>query len=252
MKYLKKFENYASYEEARQNLILPNVSFCEQENEVYYNPYVDPYNGHAYVDLGLPSGTKWATMNVGATKPEEYGLYFAWGDTQGYTASQVGSGEGQKAFAWADYKWSEDGGTTMSKYNATDGKTILDIEDDAVAVAWGGSWKTPTAEQFQELIDNTEKRWTSRTVENTTVNGYEFAKSGDATFSGDTLFIPAAGDADRGGIYNVGKLGGIWSSSLYSSSDGFGLSLYFSSGYGASVYNLSVRCNGYSVRGVVG
>ena len=110
MKYLKKFDNNASYEEARQNLILPNVSLCEQENEVHYNPYVKPYiDGHEYVDLGLPSGTKWATMNVGATKPEEYGLYFAWGDTQGYTASQVGSGEGQKAFAWTDYKWTEDG-----------------------------------------------------------------------------------------------------------------------------------------------
>ena len=62
MKYLKKFENHTQYEEARQNLILPNVSLCAQENEVHYNPYVDPYNGHAYVDLGLPSGTKWATM----------------------------------------------------------------------------------------------------------------------------------------------------------------------------------------------
>jgi hypothetical protein len=248
MKYLKKFENYTEYDSAKEaGLILPNVSFCEQENKVHYNPWVDPYNGHAYVDLGLPSGTKWATMNVGATKPEEYGLYFAWGDTQGYTASQVGSGEGQKVFAWADYKWSKDGGTTMSKYNATDGKTVLDLEDDAARANWGGSWKIPTAEQFQELIDSTEKRWT--TVNN--VNGYEFAKSGDTTFSGDTLFIPAAGDADRGSIYNVGDIGYVWSNSLASSSDGLGIILFLSS-YKPRIDSYSVRCNGYSVRGVVG
>ena len=64
MKYLRKFENNAAYESA--TLDLPNVAYCEEEHEVHYNPYVDPYNGHAYVDLGLPSDTKWATMNVGA------------------------------------------------------------------------------------------------------------------------------------------------------------------------------------------
>lgn len=65
---------------------MPNVSLCAQENEVYYNPIHDQFNGHAYVDLGLPSGTLWATMNVGANSPTDYGLYFAWGETQGYTS----------------------------------------------------------------------------------------------------------------------------------------------------------------------
>lgn len=242
MKYLKKFENYTEYDSAKEaGLILPNVSLCVAENEVYYNPYVDPYNGHAYVDLGLPSGTKWATMNVGATKPEEYGLYFAWGDTQGYTASQVGSGEGQKAFAWADYKWSEDGGTTMSKYNETDGKTVLDLEDDAVAVAWGGSWKIPTEAQCQELIDNTTYTWTAVNG----VNGGKFTAS-----NGNYIFIPAAGIVYYGIMHYVGDSGFIWDTSL--GSDGVRNSNYLYFGGSKDFVNSNLRCHGYSVRGVVG
>ena len=74
MKYLKKFENHAAYAAAESGLILPNVSLCVSENEVHYNPYVDPYVGHEYVEIG---GLKWATMNVGASQPSDYGLYFA-------------------------------------------------------------------------------------------------------------------------------------------------------------------------------
>ena len=85
-------------------------------------------NGHDYVEIG---GIKWATMNIGASSISDYGLYFAWGDTQGYTASQVGSGEGQKYFGWADYKYgngtSSPSATGMTKYNATDGKTVLEL-----------------------------------------------------------------------------------------------------------------------------
>ena len=81
MKYLKKFNTHAEYELA--TLDLPNVSYCVDNNDIHYNPY-DPYNGHAYVDLGLPSGTLWATMNVGANSETDTGLYFAWGETTGY------------------------------------------------------------------------------------------------------------------------------------------------------------------------
>jgi len=94
---------------------------------VHYNPHVDQYVGHEYVEIG---GLKWATMNVGATSIIDTGLYFAWGDTSGYTASQVGSGEGQKYFGWADYKYgngtSSPGTTGMTKYNSTDGLTTLE------------------------------------------------------------------------------------------------------------------------------
>ena len=237
MKYLKKFENHASYEEARQNLILPNVSLCKQENEVHYNP--DPYNGHAYVDLGLPSGTKWATMNVGATSETDYGLYFAWGETEGYADAST------KAFSWSDYKWTEDGGSTMSKYNATDGKTVLEASDDAVAANWGGSWKMPTEEQFQELLNtaNCTNAWT--TVND--VNGSLFT----SVRNGNTLFIPAAGSAVNGSMNYVGSRGFVWSSSLNNGSNvKFGLCLFFNSNNVHVNYNN--RYNGYSVRGVVG
>lgn len=191
------------------------------------------------VDLGLPSGTLWATMNVGANSPTDYGLYFAWGETQGYADAST------KAFNWSDYKFNPSGdGSTMSKYNATDGKTVLDIEDDAVAANWGGSWHMPTEAQFQELLNtaNCTNAWT--TVDG--VNGRLFT----SVTNGNTLFIPAAGNAYNGSMYGVGFDGYVWSSSLYSSNVSGGRFLYFGSN------NVSVvdddRCCGWSVRGVVG
>ena len=86
---------------------------------------------YEYVDLGL--SVKWAKYNIGATSESDYGLYFQWGDTQGYTAEQVGSGSGKKYFGWEDYKYSNNGGSTaadMTKYNLSDGKTKLEASDD--------------------------------------------------------------------------------------------------------------------------
>lgn len=94
----------------------------------------DPYNGHAYVDLGLPSGLKWTTCNVGVDSPEEYGDYFAWGETTPKTTCD-----------WGTYKWCNGSETTMIKYctdsdyGTVDNKTILDPEDDAATVNMGGS-----------------------------------------------------------------------------------------------------------------
>ena len=92
-------------------------------------------NGHPYVDLGLPSGTLWATMNVGAKKPTESGLYFQWGDTIGYTKKQISK---DKQFIWKNYKYSINGSDeNFSKYTTT-GDT-LELEDDAAHVHMGGS-----------------------------------------------------------------------------------------------------------------
>jgi len=194
-------------------------------------------NGHEYVDLGLPSGTLWATMNVGATKPEEYGLYFAWGDTQGYADAST------KAFSWADYKWSDKGSSSvMTKYNATDGKTVLDAEDDAAAVNWGGNWKMPTKEQWDELFNtaNCTNAWT--TVNG--VNGRLFTGK-----NGNTLFIPAAGSCNGGSVYGVGSSGDVWASSLRSSSVSSAWSVdFYSNRRGVNDYD---RCSGRSVRGVI-
>jgi uncharacterized protein (TIGR02145 family) len=245
MKYIKKFENHAAYEAAESRLILPNVSLCAQENEVYYKPF-DPYNGHEYVDLGLPSGTKWATMNVGASSETDYGLYFQWGDAQGYTADQVGFGDDKKYFGWKDYKYgngtSSPGATGMTKYNNTDHLVTLEASDDAVAVAWGGSWRMPTEAEFTELLDNTNKQWT--TVDG--VKGYKFTHKNDAS---KYVFLPAAGECDSGSVNYENIDSNYWSSSLNTSSVYYGRYLKFNNGE-CNMNNAS-RSYGFSVRGVV-
>ena len=228
-------------------VILPNVSLCEDTKDVHYNPYVDPYAGHEYVEIG---GLKWATMNVGANSITDTGLYFQWGDTQGYTASQVGSGEGQKYFGWADYKYgngtSSPGARGMTKYNSTDGKTVLEVSDDAAQVNWGGSWRMPTEADFNALLAATTTAWTSN-YEGSNVSGMVFTHKTD---SSKKLFFPAAGGCNYGSVLRVGSLGLYWSSSLYTSDVIQGRYLSFNSGNCGM--NGDARCRGYSVRGVVG
>ena len=188
------------------------------------------------IDLGLPSGILWADRNIGAATPEDSGLYFSWGDTQGYTAKQVGNGEGLKAFSWADYKWSIDGSSSnFSKYNASDSKIVLDPEDDAAHVNMGGNWRMPTYEEYKELLLNTDIylvspegeeiqgtaqeeqggitiNWASHTE--VTLKGVKFYKNGDKQ---TYMFVPAAGDVRGGSMRGVGLSGFLWSSSLVSS-----------------------------------
>ena len=248
--FLKKFENHTQYENYinGSDAILPNVSICTTEGDVHYNPYVDPYAGHDYVEIG---GVKWATMNIGATSITDYGLYFQWGDTQGYTASQIGSGEGQKYFGWADYKYgngtSSPGETGMTKYNSTDGKTVLDASDDAAQVNWGGSWRMPTTEEYAALGAATTSAWTSD-YQGSRVSGLVLT---DKTDSSKVLFFPAAGRCLNGSVYNVGSGGRYWSSSVSSSSvlGAYGLNFGSSNVYWQSNYN---RNGGFAVRGVLG
>jgi uncharacterized protein (TIGR02145 family) len=245
MKYLKQFETHAEYEAAESSLILPNVSICKDTpNEVHYNPYFDPYAGHEYVEIG---GLKWATMNIGASQPSDYGLYFAWGDTQGYTADQVGSGEGQKYFGWADYKYCSGAGTSSSaitKYNSSDGKTVLEAADDAAVANWGGSWRMPTTAEFQALGSAVNTAWTQ-------VNNVYGILCIDKTDSSKTLFFPAAGCCYNGSVGSVGVYGFYWSSSLYSSNAQKAYTLYFVN-YHAYWDNSFSRYCGCAVRPVVG
>ena len=240
--YLKKFSIHSKYETYINcsDAILPNVSICTTEGDVHYNPYVDPYAGHEYVEIG---GVKWATMNIGASQPSDYGLYFAWGDTQGYTAEQVGSGEGQKYFGWADYKYgngtSSPGATGMTKYNATDGLTTLEAVDDAAVANWGGSWRMPTTAEFQALGAAVNTAWTQ-------VNNVYGILCTDKTDSSKTLFFPAAGGCNNGSV-NVGSSGNYWSSSNSSQLAYF---LYFGSG-NANWSNNAPRSLGFAVRPVL-
>ena len=239
MKYLKLFDkedNYLAYRDS-SDYLKPNVSLSDDNGSVHYN-YTKP-NGHDFVDLGLPSGTLWATMNVGASKPSDAGLYFQWGDSQGYTAEQVD--DGQKKFNWGDYKWSIDGSSSnFSKY--TDKGATLELADDAAHVNMGGDWHMPSPTQIQELLDNTTNIWTTQDG----VNGRLFTSKSDTLKS---IFFPAAGVAWDGSVSDRGRGGYVWSSVLSSSLVDYGQNLSFGSGYADLSYGS--RGYGLSVRGVL-
>lgn len=174
-----------------------------------------------YVDLGLPSGLLWATCNVGASKPEEYGDYFAWGET-----------EPKSDCSWSTYKWgSEDNQLTKycndsecGKDGFKDDKTTLDLADDAARANWGGQWRMPTKEDFDELLGNTSNQWVTN-YNGTGVNGYVFTAS-----NGNTLFLPAAGWRYDTSLNYAGSGGYYWSSSLNSDGPLGACRLYFDSG----------------------
>ena len=191
-------------------------------------------NGHEYVDLGL--SVKWATCNVGANKPEEYGEYFAWGETEGY------AGDDGHNFNWENYKWSVDGSDrNFSKYNST-GAT-LDLEDDAAHVNLGGSWRIPTVTEIEELIANTTHTWTTN-YEGTGIAGY-IVKS---KTNSNQIFMPAAGKCVQVYLNNFGSEGFYFSSSQGKVNLYAGYDLEFYSGNFKRM--ASNRCYGYSVRAV--
>ena len=199
-------------------------------------------NGFEYVDLGLPSGTLWATMNVGASKPSDYGQHFQWGDTIGYTQDQIELGEGQKKFAsdWSDYKWGVN--PNFTKYNTT-GAT-LELEDDAANANMGGTWHMPTPDQIRELINTayTTNTWATQDG----VNGRLFTSKNDPSKS---IFIPAAGYASNGSLHVEGSEADVWSSMLDMDHVDYGRYLgFFSGNVGLDYYN---RYYGFSVRGVI-
>ena len=212
-----------------------------------YNDYLT--NGHDYVEIG---GVKWATKNIGAKSETDAGLYFQWGDTQGYTAAQVGSGEGQKAFTWADYKFNPSGdGETMTKYNNEDELTTLESADDAVTAAWGGNWRMPTQDEFFALGDVVETAWTQVNG----VSGMMCTVTADTADNGKQLFFPACGLAYNGSIYNVGIRGGYWHKT-FDPYDGNGVDSAYCLTFESNRvdwdnYYGSTRDTGYLVRGVL-
>ena len=194
----------------------PHVSLTEDDSKVHYFRY-DPYNGHEYVDLGLPSGTKWATMNVGASSETDYGNYY-----------QYGKGAAQYAATSGD-----------SNYSGTE-NPLAASADTAVQV-WGGKWHMPTIEQMKELTANTTYQWVTN-YKGSTINGGTFTAK-----NGAVLFFPAAGFWYNGSQNSVGNRGGYWGSSIGGSSSAF--ALYFGGGYKGM--DSGGRNSGYSVRPVV-
>lgn len=215
------------------------------------NKNIDQYNGHEFVEI---AGIKWATCNVGAEKPTDFGLYFQWGDTQGYTAEQVGNGDDKKRFEWADYKFNSGGldpsEEEITKYNSTDGKTVLDAVDDAVQAAWGGAWRMPTREDFSCLIENT----TSKLVENYNGSGVAGMVFTDKTDTSKEVFFPVAGFCVFDKRLSKLDMAFYWTSSLGSKSvkQAYLMSFYAGEQRWGSLldFNDLDRILGYPVRGV--
>ena len=196
----------------------------------------NPYNGYEYVDLGLPSGLKWATCNVGASSPEFYGSYFAWGETSP-----------KSDYDWSTYKHCNGSSSKLTKYNVSsssgtvDNITTLELEDDAAHVNWGGAWRMPTYNDWNELKNNCYWRWT-------TLNGIKGYKVTSES-NGNSIFLPAAGFRTGADVFPAGSGDGrYWSSSLYSSSPYRAYYLYF--GFSWCELAFDNRFFGYPVRAV--
>ena len=156
-------------------------------------------NGYEYVDLGL--SVKWATVNVGATSPEDCGDYFAWGET-----------EPKEVYDWSTYKWCNGTYNSQIKYNnnssygRVDNKTTLELSDDVAHANWGGNWRMPTDAEMTELRNNCTWTWT---IQNG-VNGYKVTSKNNSK----SIFLPSAGYRNDNLSYDIGSHGYYLSSSL--------------------------------------
>lgn len=219
--------------------LVESITFEEAEN-------------HEWVDLGLPSGTLWATCNIGADSPEEYGDYLAWGET-----------EPKPYNSWWYYKWMNDGQETwtqINKYTTDDGQmegcwydadstfigdglAELLPEDDAATVNWGKGWQMPSIDQMNELI-NDDYTTSSYTTQND-VKGCLITSNSN----GNSIFLPAAGECDWASQPDyAGTLGCYWSRSLHPATSRCAYTLYF---WGKPItHRYSTRCLGRPVRPV--
>ena len=211
----------------------------ELDSIVFVDTEAEENDVHEYVDLGLPSGTLWATCNVGANSPEEYGDYFAWGETTT-----------KSSYSWSTYKYCKGSYNTMTKYCTTlsisnsygtvDNKTELEAADDAATANWGSEWQMPSRKQCDELYNSsyTTTTWT-------TLNGVRGRKI-TSKRNGNSIFLPAAGCRDDTSLYDAGSNGGYWSRSLNTSTSYYAHSLRFdyatiSTGNYYRYYGRSVR-----------
>ncbi len=214
----------------------------DEEDMEDEEPFIPDANNHEYVDLGLPSGTLWATMNLGAEFVEDYGELYAWGDLE----PKQGDTDSSRYSINGEY-------TKYHYYNYTDtiegdNKTILELSDDAANVNWGGDWRMPTLEEFQELVENCTWDW----VEKDSIEGMNVTGP-----NGNTIFLPAAGCSN----YDVNIFGNYWSSTLDKFSPEFAYTLdiepglvrfdysaFYNRNWGRSVRPILPAKNTYSIK----
>lgn len=207
---------------------------------------------HEWVDLGLPSGTLWATCNVGANSPDEYGDYFAWGETKP-----------KSEYSWSTYKWMNEGQSSESQINKYtfadgymsacwydgngmfigDGLTELLPEDDAATANWGNGWQMPSLSQCQELNNK------SYTITTDTTENDVYGKKITSRSNSNSIFLPAAGYYSEKTLYEAGGFGGYWPRSLEG--------IYSDRTYGMDFFwgmmdtgGMSIRLAGLTVRPV--
>ena len=244
MKDLRQFDTLNQYESVKGDFEYPTISLVDENGLVY----LMQKSLYEFVDLGLPSGLKWASCNVGAEKPEDFGLYFAWGETEGYSGITS-----EKGFYWGDYKYSSGQTSSTStsfkgvtKYNSNsssgtvDNLTTLEQVDDA-AYTSDNTCRMPTKSDFEELTANTTSVWETLNG----VNGRRFTSK----TNGNSIFVPAAGSCYYGSVDFVGSNGDLWSSSLNESNSRSAWGLLFDSvSVDMSNYN---RFIGLTVRAVL-
>lgn len=211
-----------------------------EENIVLYAQWITvtgQQGGHYYVDLGLPSGIKWATCNVGASSPVFYGDYFAWGETSP-----------KSNYDWSTYRWCNGSENALTKYcdrssygnnGFIDNLTTLEASDDAATANWGSGWRMPTKTEMEELFSNCTKNFKNQNgIKGCVLTGP----------NGNSIFLPAGGDCNGSNIYGAGSHGDYWSSSLFGGTPPFAASYYFELGIGSM--NGNERIIGKSVRPV--
>lgn len=166
-------------------------------------------NGHEYVDLGLPSGTKWAKCNIGASEPDERGDYFAWGEIE------------TKSYLYqSNYKYEIDLDEKMKYWTGSvHGRDELVLADDVAHELWGADWRIPSEEQIEELIENTEQEFMTVNC----IKGVLFKAS-----NGNYIFLPYTGLQDGGHLEFKDSRGYYWSRTLNKENPNKAHELYFS------------------------
>ena len=203
-----------------------------------------------YVEIG---GVKWATMNIGAETETDYGLYFSWGDTAGYTSGQCGDKTVAYKKPFYEYAYTFNGGRATSnesgltKYNRSDRKIVLDESDDAAVANWGGDWRMPTTAEFYALGEAVNTAWTAD-YQGSGVSGLVCT---DKTDSSKTLFFPLGGMCS-GGSFRGGSFGYYWSSSLNTTDMVNAFIFYLDNSHVYWDRWFSYRFNGCSIRPVLG